>query len=144
MRKTIAIDGTESTEGRALFLISALYWCTKWLPQVALRFVDVGSEDVRLAVNVFAWEHSLPVEFGETDKHNAALHGAALYAAVAFRSPGHLRLTEARHANIPVLLALQFPEPEYLSPAILLRRPAAFDPRKLAADLERAVRLWSV
>jgi|SRR5450432_485533 hypothetical protein len=141
-RPTIALDGTETMEGRALFMLSALQWCTGWLPAVDLRMVDVTNEDVELAANVFSWEHGIPIDLRPPCEDDSMLEGVDLYAAAGFQSPGHLRLTESRHLGIPVLLAIQFPDPTWFSASIQLRRAAAFNPRVFAAELEQIVKTW--
>jgi hypothetical protein len=141
-RPVIALDAAECSEGRALFTISALYWCTDWLPSVDLRFVDLTNEDVALAAEVFRWEHGIDYSIRKSGSGESPLEGADLYAAVAFSSARHLRLHEAYRSGIPTLLAIQFPEPRWLSPAVLCRCPAAFDPRVFASELGGVVKPW--
>ena len=136
------MDGAESTEGRALFVVSALSSCTAWLPRVRVRFADVANENVVLALDVFSRQHGIQFDIRHAADRSSPLKGADVYAAVAFRSVTHLRLAEARTARIPTMLAIQFPQPESISPAILLRQPAAFDPARFAADLGAIVEPW--
>jgi hypothetical protein len=138
----LVIDGAESMEGRALFVISALAGCLDWLPSVTVRFADVIDENVVTALDVFRHDHGIQFDVRHPADRTSPLRGADLYAAVAFRSAGHLRLGEAQSARIPTLLAIQFPEPEWVSPSVLLRRAAAFDPRRFAADLGAIVTPW--
>jgi hypothetical protein len=138
----IAVDGSESLSGRALFAISALSWCLEWLPRVHLRITDLTDENVALALDVFQFEHGINIDIRHANDRASPLLGADLYAAVAFRSGRHLRLAEARNAGIPTMLAIQFPQPEWFSASVLLRQPAAFDPRCFAADLGAIVKPW--
>jgi hypothetical protein len=141
-RPVIAIDGAESSEGRAIFVISALNWCIDWLPGVELKLIDVANEDVILAASVFFWQHGIHLAISPADDAESSLAGADLYAAAAFRAPRHLRLEEAHDEGIPVLLAIQFPDPDWLSAPVLCRRPAAFDPRIFAEELGAIVKPW--
>lgn len=141
-RPVIALDGTESMEGRALFLISTLYWCLDWLSAVDLRLIDVTAEDVTTAARVFQWEHGIDLDIYSPEIGTSPLAGADLYAAAAFRSARHLRLSEAQYARIPALVAIQFPDSDWLSPSIICRQPAAFDPQIMAADLRSVVKPW--
>lgn len=141
-RPLIALDGTESTEGRSLFVISALYWCLDWLPAVDLRMIDVKNEDVSAAVQVLRWEHGVDVQVVDMPKSESPLLHADLYAAAAFRSADHVRVAEAEEAGIPLLLTLQYPDAAWLSSSVLCRREAAFDPRLFARELKTAVMPW--
>lgn len=144
-RPVIVVDGTESVAGRALFTISALYWCRAWLPGVDLRLIDVANPNVLLAAEAFSWEHGISFDIRHADPARdgeCPLDGADLYAAVVFRSARHLRLEQARMRAIPMLLAIQFPEPEWFAASTLLRSEAAFDPRVFACDLECVIRPW--
>lgn len=141
-RPVIAIDGTESIEGRSLFVISALNWCLDWLCEVELRLIDVADEDVILAAQVFLWEHGVRLAINPGGDGEFPLTGAHLYAAAAFRGPRHLRLDEAKKEDIPVFLAIQFPDPDWLSAPLLCRRAAAFDPRIFAEQLGAIVKPW--
>jgi hypothetical protein len=138
----VVIDGAESTEGRALFAVSALSLCTEWLPRVKIRFADVADENVVTALDVFTYQHRIHFDIRHASDRSSPLKGADVYAAVAFRSVAHLRLAEARSSRIPTMLAIRFPQPEWISPATLLRRPAAFDPARFAADLGAIVKPW--
>lgn len=141
-RPVIAIDGTESIEGRALFTISALYWCLDLLPRVDLRLIDVADENVALALELLRSQHGVEAEVCPVHEHSSPLAGASLYAAVAFRSADHLRIAEARDARLPTLLAIQFPDAEWLLPSVVLRQRSAFDPRCFADDLRSVVMPW--
>jgi hypothetical protein len=109
---------------------------------VEVRMLDVTNEDVMLAADVFQWEHGVPLRMHSPEESGPALENADVYAAVAFRSAHHLRLKQAIDAELPTLLALQFPEPMWLSPSVLCRRNGAFDPHVFAADLGGLVKPW--
>jgi hypothetical protein len=140
-RPVIALDGSESIEGRALFAISALYWCAEWLHHVEVRLIDVSAESVVLATDVLRWDLGVTVGMRRQSAIESALSGVDLYAAAAFRSTRHLRLSEAAHAGIPTMVALQFPEPEQFG-AFVPRQRAAFDPRAFAAEMGAIVKPW--
>jgi len=137
----IALDGAESVEGRALFAISALYFCGLWLSRVEVRLIDVVNEDVALAAAVFEADTGNKLTIYRSSQGRSPLHGSDLYAAVAFGSPSHLRLAEAQLGKIPVIVALQFPEPGFLNSSIFLQK-AAFDPRIFAERLYTTVESW--
>ena len=141
-RPVIVFDGSESIEGRALLTISALYSCAEWLPNVQIRFSDVTSEDVALAAQALRWDIGVSVSLIRPFTIRSPLFGADLYAAIAFRSVQHLRLSEAAAAGIPALVAVQFPAVEEFRPGLLLRQRAAFDPRAFAEDLQMVIKPW--
>jgi hypothetical protein len=138
-RPAVALDGSESLDGRALFVLSALHWCLDWLPAVDVRMIDVVNEDVRLAADVFRWDHGIDLRVEENAEFLAS---ADLYAAATFRSVDHLRLPEARRAGVRVLLTVEFPDDTALASSVLFRRPAAFDPRLFARELGAIVTPW--
>ncbi len=138
----ITLDGTESTEGRATLLVSALTCCLEWLPETTVRFADVANENVVTAIDSFRFTYDIDVDIRHPDDRHSPLAGADLYVAITFRSTAHLRIAEARRLNIPVLLAVQYPEPEWTVPSVLLRREAAFDPCKFALALGAVVKPW--
>jgi hypothetical protein len=47
-RSVMALDATESSRGRAPFMISASYWHADWLPLVDLRFLDLTTNEAML------------------------------------------------------------------------------------------------
>jgi len=141
-RPVIAIDGSESIEGRASYTLSALSWCAAWLPRVDLKMIDIVDENIFLALDVFQWEHGIAIGRHAPDSPDSSLSGADLYVAAAFRSADHLRLPEARDARVPTMLAIQFPNANWYSAQALLRHAAAFDPRIFAAELKAIVRPW--
>jgi hypothetical protein len=137
----IALDGAESVEGRALFAISALYWSARWLSRVEVRLIDVVNEDVALAAAVFEADTGNKLAVYRPSWRRSPLEGSDLYAAAAFRSASHLRLAEAQLAEIPVVVALQFPEPRFLNSSIFMQK-AAFDPKVFAERLYTTVESW--
>ena len=141
-RPLIVFDGSESIEGRALLIISALYWCAEWLPRVQVRFCDVTSENVGIAAQQLRWDTGISVSLIQPLETRSPLYGADLYAAIAFRSVQHLRLPEAASAGVPAFVAVQFPSTEEFTPSLLLRQRAAFDPRVFAEDLQMVVGPW--
>ena len=136
----IALDGAESVQGRAFFAISALYWCAPWLSRVEIRLIDVMNEDVALAAAVFEADTGNKLTIYRPSGRSP-LAGSDLYAAAAFRSASHLRLEEAQLTKIPVILALQFPEPSFVNSSIFMQK-AAFDPKIFAERLYTTVESW--
>lgn len=144
----LVFDGTESANGRALFTLSALHWCADWLPRTRVLFIDVTDENVTIAAKALHWDMGIYLELRpEPASHDGAdgggpLADASLYAGVAFRSAGHMRIAAARTRGVPVLLAVQFPDDGWLSASTLLRDDAAHDPKAFAAHLGTVVAPW--
>lgn len=137
----LAIDGTESDVGRALLALSALYWCRDWLAGFRIRVCNLAREDVILACQALHFDTKLRLELrprGHGDGR-AALEGASFYAAIACRTADHLFLDEARDLGIPTLIAIQFPNPQWASPAMLRHHDIAFEPRRFASALRTGV-----
>jgi hypothetical protein len=141
-RPLIALDGTESENGRGLFTLSALSYCTDWLPLVRLRMADVANENVVTAIDVFRFEHGIDIDVRHPADRSSPLQDADLYGGVGYRSAAHMRISEAHRSGIPVLLAMQFPEPEWVSPVTVLRHDAAFDPAQFGSLLGAIVKPW--
>jgi hypothetical protein len=135
------LDGAESEAGRALFAISALYWCARWLSRFEVRLIDVVNEDVALAAAVFEADTGNKLTVYRPSLRRSPLEKSDLYVAAAFRSASHLRLEEAQLANIPVIVAIQFPESGFLNSSIFMQK-AAFDPKIFAERLYTTVESW--
>jgi hypothetical protein len=75
----IVLDGSESSDGRALLTISALYWCAEWLPDVEVRFSDVSNEDVALAAQALRWDIGVSVSLMRPSMIRSPLLGVDLY-----------------------------------------------------------------
>lgn len=140
-RPVIALDGTESQQGRALFLMSALHWCADWLPAVSVHLLDATDEDVLLAADALRWEHGVELHVSDGESQTV-MEDVDLYAAAAFQSVDHLRLEEARRAGVPVFLTVQYPDGNALTAPVLYRHAAAFDPKRFAQELGAIVRPW--
>ncbi|NYZ17765.1 hypothetical protein HL658_34915 [Azospirillum sp. RWY-5-1] len=139
----LALDGTEGMEGRALFTLSALTFAGGWSAGVAIRMIDVTDDNVLLAAEALAWDEGIAVEIrrpGDEEERGSPLEGAGLYAGAAFRHARHMRLEEARRRGIPVLAAIQYPDPADALPPPPGEPDAAFDPRRFAAAIGRALR----
>lgn len=139
MPKIIAFDGTETAQGRALSLISALYWCADALRDVEVRFIDVQSPDVELALHVLYFETGIRAY---TQPHGDNFRTFSLYAGIAFQSAAHMRLDEAKQHGTPLFVAIQFPEPEWMNATTLSTSKAAFDPQCFGGHVERIIRGW--
>ena len=103
--------------------------------------IDVENEDVLLALQVLQWEYGLSLNT-ERPEADSPLKNADLYAGIAYKSGSHFRLTEAAELAIPAFIAIQFPEPAWLSESVLFRTSAAFDPRVFASELRSIVAPW--
>jgi hypothetical protein len=135
----LVFDGTESISGRALLTISSLYWAP-WAHSVRIRFIDVNSPDVLLALQALRWDLGLDVEVFDAPD---GLMDATLYAGICFRSANQMRLGEARKRSIPIVLALQYPEAEWLSASVLIHEESAFDPKGFADHVGAVIRALS-
>ncbi|BBK29530.1 hypothetical protein EDC65_2426 [Stella humosa] len=139
----LLLDGTESAAGRGLLVLSALYWCTNWLPRVRIRVCDVAREDVALAWNAFHFDTRLKVDMRvaatAADPARPLFAGAALYGAIASGGARHLRLAEAAQAGVPALVAIQFPEGDWSTAEAVRLENAAFDARRFADELRSAL-----
>ena len=141
----IAFDGNESASGRALLCISALYHCADRLHELGVRLIDVADPNVLLAAETLHWDVGLKVDAWAIEraaKDGSPLAGVDLYAGIACGSAWHMRLGEAAQRHIPTFLAMQFPEETWLSPAVVLRQDAAFDPRQFAQAVVKIADRW--
>lgn len=139
---SVVCDGSESVEGRALLLISALHHAKDALTGVPIRFVNVSDRAVVSAIELLEWDFGLDVgmvalEHG--DSAVQALSGARLYAAIGFRDAKHLLGQEASRASVPSLIALQFPDMQTLDAHGTLMLAAAHDPAIYGGRLSRAL-----
>lgn len=141
MYRAVVVDGAEDDQGRALFVVSALYHCSDRLRNRVVRFVSVRSAAVRIAAEVLAFDTGLTVQTLETDPETdpaTAFENAAVYAAVAFSETSHLGLAEARERGVREVIAIQFPDPP--APAhYAARLAAAHDPAQFATWLCEAL-----
>lgn len=141
----IVLDGAETLDGRALYLISALYFCHEWSKLVSFRLINVTDDNVSLAAEALSWDEGVAIDVwkqGDEKRRGSPFADADLYVAVSFRSMVHMELEEAGRYQVPTVLAIQYPDLALLSPVVLLARKAAFDPRLLAAMIGRVVRPW--
>jgi hypothetical protein len=130
-RPLVVADGTESVEGRALLLVSALHFAAAGLAGCDIAFVGVADAAVRAAIDDLRWATSLAATVEQGDPA-VVLAGARLYCAIVFRDTAHLALAAARRLQVPTVIGVQFPA---------LRQPPhdAHDPRLFAAKLIAAV-----
>jgi hypothetical protein len=136
----IAFDGNESTSGRALLCLSALYHCSDRLHGVGLRLIDVANPDVLLAAEALHWDVGLAVDVrpaGSAGGKGSPLAGVSLYAGIACGSARHMRLDEAVRRHIPTMVAMQFPDEDEVCQHVL-QEDAAFDPQLFAEALMEA------
>lgn len=141
----IAFDGNESAAGRALFCLSALYHCTDSLHGLVVRLIDVADPDVLMAAEAFYWDTGIEIDVWPVERAAAdgsPLVGVRFYAGIASGSASHMRLGEASWRQVPTLLALQYPDQEWLSASIVLRQNAAFDPRLFAEAVAGGIERW--
>lgn len=125
----LAFDGTESDCGRALLTISALTFARDWIAPFRVVFLGVVHPDVRIALQVLAYDTGIAAE---TPEGGGLPPGALLYGAIASGAADHVRLAEAAAAGVSVVLAIQFPQPRWATPSVLAHADAAFDPRRFA------------
>ena len=103
--------------------------------------IDVSNDDVLLAAAVLRAEIGVDLLLRGQSVSWSPLGDADLYAAAAFRSASHLRLSEAAYMRVPTFLAIQFPDAEFINGCVL-RQPAAFDPKRFAEHLYDVVKPW--
>lgn len=142
-RAVLALDGTEGMEGRALFALSALAFAQDWSASVSIRLIDVADDSVLLAAEALSWDEGIAIETwcaGDGTDRGSPLDGAVLYAGAAFRNARHMRLDEARRRGIPTVVAIQYPDPGEDIPLPPTEPDAAFDTRRFAALIGRALR----
>lgn len=139
--RLLVADGREDDTGRALLLISALHLAVPRLGRTRVRFLCVGDDIVRAAIEALAWETGLEVEARNPARPTGVdtadpakdLSGAAGYVAVAFRDADRLAPFEAEAARlgIPCLTAVQFCDAD-APPQTLALECCAHDSRRLA------------
>lgn len=131
---TLLFDGAESTNGRAMMVISALYHTVQWISAYRIVFANVTDPNVAIALAAFTYDTGEPVETLQTIS-DEDFRDVTLYAGVAFRSAAHMRIDAAAAARVPVLLAIQYPERRWTTPSTIMHARAAFDPGIFAQHL---------
>src|SRR5687767_1741908 len=84
-RPRILIDGREDDQGRALLVVSALYFSAARAMPFAFHYIDVRNPAVEAAVEVLRWDTGLNVSsalYGDSGPD--ILLGARLYVSVVF------------------------------------------------------------
>lgn len=132
----LVLDGTEGMEGRALLLVSALHRRAARFAGVALTMIG-DDPAVLAAIAVLRGDTGLHVALH--DDPRAALRGASLFAAVAFRDTAHLPLHALHASGVRSLIAIQFPDLTRHGPATLALQRAAHDPDRLGDAIAAAL-----
>lgn len=132
MREALVVHGGEDEQGRALFVISALYHCLDALRGRPVRFIGVDTPAVEFAVGVLAFDTGVKVDIVPRGAERAALDQAALYAAVAFDDDAAALAVLDGRADPPHLVALQFPPYARMTAHHVAVLAAAHSPRRFA------------
>lgn len=140
-RPLLLLDGVESATGRALMTISALYWSLDWLDGATPHLVGVIDPDVVLAAQAFVRDTGARLSWSADTLD--LFKDARLYAGIAFRSGAHMQLDAARRRRVPVVLAVQYPDENWLTASTVIHQPLAFDPRRFAQHLGATFRSLS-
>jgi hypothetical protein len=142
MEKVLVVNGAEDVQGRALFIISALYHCIDFLKPYLVRFVGVRSGAVEIAAEVLGYDTGLNVEIsGDSPGSNPqkVFRNAVLYAAVVFDDVSDLGLKQATAAGVPNLIAMQFPKLSDFTAERISRLASAHDPVIFAQSLRESL-----
>lgn len=134
-RPRLVADGTDGMDGRALLLVSALHRGAKRMAQWEILFVSCRDPSVQTAIEALRWDTGLDVSVIPEGGEGRALSGAQLFAAVAFRDVEYLPLGAIVSHSVPMLVAIQFPDPARHGAAVFALQRAAHDPERLAAAL---------
>jgi len=135
VQPALIINGREDEQGRALFVISALYHCIDLLQNRAVRFLTVDSIEVDIAIRNLEFDTGLRVAISTVPlsaTEDSFFRGAGLYVAVAFDNDEGLHLWGTGGAPIPQLIPMQFPPVERMNSAAACHLHAAQDPAILA------------
>lgn len=130
----LVIDGTENVDCRGLIAISALTFVVSSLKDVP---IVVWGDDpaVQIAVHALRWDTGLRVSMARVDADpDEVLRAASLLVAVAFKDVMSYPVEAALKAQVPTLVAVQFPEDNTTLNAMSLVR-AAHDPHALGAAI---------
>jgi hypothetical protein len=133
VKKALVVNGREDEQGRALFVVSALYHCLDALRGRVVRFIDVDCVAVEMAVGVLAFDGNVQTEIVPRGAERSALQEAALYVAVAFDDDAQALALLDSDCAPPRLVALQFPPYERMTPENLSVLAAAHSHRIFAA-----------
>jgi hypothetical protein len=139
----LVLDGREDIDGRALLLMSALHHVGPDLHRFRLRFADVASEAVRLAINLLRWDLGLDAAESPDAEVEANLPDTRLYLSISFAEPTWPRLAQMKAAGVPTLAARQFPPDIQSNAEAMTLTRAAHDPKVFATRLARTVRHWA-
>ena len=131
----MVVHGGEDEQGRALFVVSALYHCLDALRDRTVRFVGVDTAAVEFAIGVLAFETGVQTEIVPGGHEYEGLRDAALYAAVAFDDDATALSVLGGQAKLPYLVALQFPPYERMTTQYVSLLHAAHSPRRFAGLL---------
>ena len=128
----ILVNGADNAESRGLLVLSALSFAAAELIDVSVRIIDGDDATIRAAAECLSWDTGLEISVAPSGAKLAIeLARASLYVAVVVHSTERLPLEAAHDANVPSLIAIQFPGPDTDAQTLSLVR-AAHDPQVLA------------
>jgi hypothetical protein len=131
-QKPLVVHGVEDEQGRALFVVSALYHCVDAVRERPIRFIGVQSAAVEIAVGVLHFDTGVQVEIVPEDQNEDCLRSAALYVAVALDDDTAALAVTGVAPQTPRLVLMQFPPYERLTPNAIPTLGAAHSPRRFA------------
>jgi hypothetical protein len=131
----LVMDGTENVDCRGLMAISALTVIAASLRDVPIMVWVSDDPAVHTAVHALRWDTGLQISIASMDTDpGEILHGASLFVAVTFKGAVSYAVEAASKAQIPTLVAVQFPDENATPDAMFLVR-AAHDPRALGVEI---------
>lgn len=136
----LVVDGADDREGRGLMVLSALSLIARELAGVEVRVLNGDEPVVRTAVEVLVRDSGLRVSIAP---HSAdatlEIEAASLYVAVVASPAAGLALQRVS-ANVPAIVAVQFPGANIDAHTLLVHR-AAHDTRALGHAILSALGL---
>lgn len=136
-KRALVVHGRENEESRALFVVSALYHCVDCLRDRPVRFIDVDSVAVEIAVEAFCFDtgvHATTLA-DRTQEVEEAFRGAALYVGVALSDDRRIPRSLALAYHTPCLILAQFPSLSRMTGRAVANLSAAQNPRRFASML---------
>jgi len=138
--RLLVVDGADDREGRGLMVLSALSLIARELNGVEVRIVNGDDPVVRTAAEVLGWDWGLSVSIApHSADATSEIQAASLYVAVV-ASPAARLAVQRVSANVPAIVAVQFPGAEFDAHALSLHR-AAHDTRVLGRVILSALGL---
>lgn len=113
-------------------LVSALHHAAVALAGWQVVFIGGPDPNVETAIDALRWDTGLDATVAPRGREGALLAGARLFAAVSFRDTAYLPLATVQAQGVPIMVAVQFPDPARHGAAVFALQRAAHDPGRLA------------